>query len=158
MSFQGIKQLPLALRVAKKADVRTQFAALCYRVHKDKPEVLLITSRGSHRWIIPKGWPMVGETPSAAAATEAWEEAGVKGRVYDQCLGLYSYQKETDEGLILPCVAMVYPIKVKSLAAIFPERKQRKRRWFSRKKAAAAVDEPELASILKSFDPRLLRA
>ncbi|RKF17254.1 NUDIX domain-containing protein [Roseovarius spongiae] len=141
---------------ARKSDVRTQFAALCYRMRDEKPEILLITSRGSGRWIIPKGWPMDGMTPSESALTEAWEEAGVRGKVYDQCLGLFSYHKAIGPERGIPCVAMVYPVRVKSLAPDYPEAGQRKRAWYRRKKAARLVTEPELAQIVANFHPRLL--
>lgn len=150
-----IKQLPLSFGKARKTDVRTQFAALCFRVKNDKVQILLITSRGSGRWIVPKGWPMDNATPHEAAAQEAWEEAGVIGKAVPRPLGLYSYIKETGEAdANLPCVAMVYPVRVKSLSKDYPEVGQRKRKWVSQKKAAAMVDEPELARILRDFDPR----
>ncbi|WP_299724510.1 NUDIX hydrolase [uncultured Tateyamaria sp.] len=152
-----IKQLPLSFGQADKKDVRTQFAALCYRVKNDKIQVLLVTSRGSGRWIIPKGWPMDGKTPTESAAIEAWEEAGVKGIADPRPLGLFSYSKILDEvEHDLPCVAMVYGLKVKSLARDFPEAGQRTRKWVGRKKAASLVDEPELARILRDFDPRAI--
>ena len=153
-----IKQLPLSFGGSHKREVRTQFAALCYRIKNDKVQILVVTSRGTGRWIMPKGWPMDGKTPAESAATEAWEEAGVIGRAGDRPLGIYSYSKmlseSDDDGL--PCVAMVYPLRVKSLSAEFPEAGQRKRKWVSRKKAASMVDEPELARILRDFDPKLL--
>ena len=153
MTLPKIKQEPINLRSAAKSDVRTQFAALCFRVKNDKTQILLITSRGSGRWIIPRGWPMDNKTPSQAALTEAWEEAGVKGKAYEISLGLYSYTREIgDEGSV-PCVAMVYPVKVKSLEKKFPEAGQRKRSWLGVDKAAERVDERELANIIRSFDP-----
>ncbi len=157
MTAHMIKQLPLSIGKTDKSDVRTQFAALCHRVKNDKVQVLLITSRRSGRWIVPKGWPMDGKTPYETAAQEAWEEAGVIGRPDPRPLGLFSYNKFVDEDSDLPCVAMVYAVKVKSLAADYPEASQRKRRWVSRKKAAAMVGEPELARILRDFDPRKWR-
>ncbi len=157
MTLQTIKQLPLKLKSAHKTDVRSQFAALCYRINNGKPEILLITSRGSHRWIVPKGWPMHGATPGEAALQEAWEEAGVQGKVIERCIGLFSYSKMMDGKKSLPIVALVYPVKVKALAQEFPEAGQRRRKWFSPKKAAAKVSEPELAQILKTFDPKLLK-
>lgn len=157
MSIQIIKQLPLRLQLAHKSDVRTQFAALCYRIVKDKPQVLLVTSRGSGRWIVPKGWPMNGVTPARAAMTEAWEEAGIEGESFDFCLGMFSYLKYIGPDMRLPCAVMVYPVRVRRLADDFPEACTRQREWFSRKKAARAVTEPELAQIIRNFDPRLLR-
>ncbi|MEM6757894.1 MAG: NUDIX hydrolase [Pseudomonadota bacterium] len=149
-----IKQLPLSLGNAGKSDVRTQFAALCFRVKNGKTQILLITSRGSGRWILPKGWPIDGATPHEAALQEAWEEAGVTGKVSPRPLGIYSYVKESSDDDDLPCVAMIYTVKVKSLAKAFPEADQRKRKWVSPKKAAAMVDEPELSRILRDFNPR----
>jgi 8-oxo-dGTP pyrophosphatase MutT (NUDIX family) len=149
-----IKQLPLTVSTERKSDVRSQFAALCYRIRKDKIQVLLITSRGSGRWIVPKGWPMDGKTPAESAALEAWEEAGVCGKVSDRCLGIYSYSKE-EAGLgELPCIAMVFAVEVTKLSKSYPEAGQRVRKWVSRKKAAKMVDEPELARVLRDFDPR----
>ncbi len=149
-----IKQLPIFLSGAGKRDVRTQFAALCYRIRKSKIQVLMITSRGSQRWIVPKGWPMDGRTPAASAAQEAWEEAGVRGRSDERCLGIFSFSKDADDLGALPCLAMVYAVEVDSLAEEFPEAGQRQRKWMSRKKAARLVSEPELARILRDFDPR----
>lgn len=61
---------------------RQQYAALCFRYADGGTiEILLVTSRTSGRWIIPRGWPMKRKKPHQAAAIEAWEEAGVRGRV-----------------------------------------------------------------------------
>ena len=151
-----IKQLPISLPKGAKTDVRTQFGALCYRLRKKKVEVLLITSRTSKRWIVPKGWPMDGKTPAECAAIEAWEEAGVSGVSDGRCIGIFSYSKATGDLGALPCVAMVFAIEVQSMADTYPEAAERKRRWVSRKKAARLVDEPELSRIIRDFDPRVL--
>ncbi|WP_157046639.1 MULTISPECIES: NUDIX hydrolase [unclassified Roseovarius] len=151
-----LKQMPLLLSAVPKSEIRTQFAALCFRMVGNKPEILLITSRGSGRWILPKGWPASGRTPAAMALREAWEEAGVQGRAYDTCLGLYSYAKTIGPDRGLPCVALVYPVRVKSQTAHFPEAGQRRVKWFRPKKAAARVREPELAEIIRSFNPQRL--
>lgn len=148
-----MKQQPIRLGDVHKREVSTQFAALCYRVHDDKVQVLLVTSRGTGRWIVPKGWPMDDVTPAEAAAQEAWEEAGVEGKAIPVCLGIYSYRKKLDDGEMLPCVVSAFPIKVKKLARSYPEAGERKRKWFSRKKAASLVAEPELAAMIKHFDP-----
>jgi 8-oxo-dGTP pyrophosphatase MutT (NUDIX family) len=152
-----IKQLPLHFGATPKSAIRTQFAALCYRVKGNKVQVLLVTTRRTGRWIVPKGWPMDGMTPQKSALQEAWEEAGVIGRPDARPLGLFSYTKVSDDEEMLPCVAMVYAVQVKSLATEFPEAGQRKRKWFSRNKAATLVGEPELARILRDFDPRAAR-
>jgi len=150
-----IKQLPISLFGAEKSQVRTQFAALCYRVKKQKVQVLLVTSRGTKRWIVPKGWPMDAMTPAASALQEAWEEAGVIGRNAGGCLGVYSYEKGIGPNDDLPCLAMLYPVAVRSLAKKYPEAGQRRRRWVSRKKAARLVAERELSRLILDFDPRV---
>ncbi len=154
MSLHKLGQIPLTLKKGCKEEARSQFGAICYRMHKGKPQVLLITSRGTGRWVVPKGWPMAGETPADTAATEAWEEAGVKGIVHPLCLGIFSYIKTMDRQQSLPCVVAVYGLRVKRLARVFPEQGQRKRKWVSPKRAAQMVDEPELAQLLERFDPR----
>lgn len=140
-----------------KRDMRTQFGALPYRVVNGKVQILLITSRETGRWIIPRGWPEPGLSATASAAREAWEEAGIDGRMSETCLGIYSYLKALDDHDRLPIVVAVFPVKVRRLVDKFPEHKQRKRKWFSRKKAAARVVEPELRRLLRGFDPGVVR-
>lgn len=154
MSSLLTHQAPLKLGSAAKRDPRIQCAALCYRVKKSGAvEVLLVSSRETERWIVPKGWPMNGKTPAEAAAVEAWEEAGVKGKVIDLCIGLYSYNKALDDGSALACVVTVFPIRVKSLEDVFPEAGTRKRKWFKPAKAAKKVREKSLKRLLENFDP-----
>ena len=149
-----IKQLPISLSVGRKTDVRTQFGALCYRLKKGKVQVLLITSRAAKRWIIPKGWPSDGKTPTESAVIEAWEEAGVRGETDGRCIGIFSYKKDMSDLGSLPCVAMVFAIEVTELAEDYPEAHERDRQWMTRKKASKLVDEPELSRIIRDFDPR----
>ncbi|MEM1100329.1 MAG: NUDIX hydrolase [Pseudomonadota bacterium] len=120
-------------------------------------QVLLVTSRRSKRWILPKGWPEAGLTPAQCAAKEAWEEAGVLGAAYEICLGVYAFEKERDDDPDLPVLAFVYPIKVQKTKQTYPEHGERRRKWVTAKKAAKMVDVPGLGRILKSFDPRLLK-
>lgn len=132
----------------------TQYAALCYRLtDKGQAEVLLITSRDTGRWVIPKGWPIAGRSAAASAAREAFEEAGAEGEVGEDCIGLYSYAKVMGPEVLRPCVVAVYPLRVRRMAAKFPESGQRRLRWFAPKKAAARVAEPELAELLATFAP-----
>ncbi|MDC0136518.1 NUDIX hydrolase [Sulfitobacter sp.] len=147
------KQLPISLHGGAKGSARTQFAALCWRERRGKVQILLITSRRRKRWIVPKGWPMDGKTPAECAATEAWEEAGVLGKASDDCLGVYSYARLREGEDDVPCLAMVYPVKVKSLKKKFPERKDRRRKWVSRKKAAKMVHERALSKLIMGFSP-----
>ena len=156
MTLAKIRQRPLRLGGSSKSDVRTQFGALCWRIHKAEVQVALVTSRRTRRWVIPKGWPMDGSTPAQAAAREAYEEAGLEGRLWDVCVGIYSYAKTLEGRDELPCVVAVFPLKVKKEARTWPERHERKRKWVSIKKAAGLVDAPELSAILMDFDPKVL--
>ena len=149
---------PIDMKGAKKTGLRMQFAALCYRMRKGKPEILLVTSRRTRRWIIPKGWPQDGMRPAQSAAIEALEEAGVEGKISEQGLGLYAYTKQHVSGRELPCVAMVYPLKVKKVHDLYREVTQRRRKWFSLAEASRLVSEPELAHIIRRFDPAQTKA
>ncbi len=134
--------------------VASQVGALCYRFAKGKPQVLLITTRESGRWIIPKGWLMKGLFPHEAAAQEAWEEAGVTGTCDCASVGQFSYLKErTVKGSIL-CQVDVFPVHVYKISSEFPEQAERKRKWLSFKNAALRVSEPELVEILQNFKPK----
>ncbi|SCB34624.1 NUDIX hydrolase [Rhizobium hainanense] len=134
-----------------------QYAAICYRrspVLKDV-EILLITSRDSRRWVIPKGWPIVGKLPHQVAEREAWEEAGVKGKARKKSFGYYTYLKSLDTGDTVPSVVQVHLLEVAELVERFPERGQRQLQWFSPNEAAAHVREPELKSLLRRVETAL---
>lgn len=132
---------------------RIQYGALCWRQQAGALEILLITSRETGRWVIPKGWPMPGLAPEAAAAQEAWEEAGVRGVVTPVCLGRFGYLKSLAADMTVPCAVAVYGLNVVDLAARFPEMKERLRRWFTPSEAAVLVDEADLAHLISGFVP-----
>lgn len=140
------------LRPMLQRPPRLQVAALCYRRTGGEKEVLLVTSRGTGRWIIPKGWPMRGKDSAGAALQEAWEEAGVRSRaVPKKAIGRYTYEKTHDDGWGGPVETLVYPVPVEELAADFPEASERKRMWVSPDEAANMVREPELQDILRAL-------
>jgi 8-oxo-dGTP pyrophosphatase MutT (NUDIX family) len=60
-------------------------------------EILIVTTRQSRRWIVPKGWPIKRLTPSKSAAREAFEEAGVRGKVGARAIGNFTYIKTTGQ-------------------------------------------------------------
>ena len=150
MPKSALGQHPLDLRNAHKTDTRAQVAALCWRKKKGKVQICLITSRGSKRWIIPKGWPIHNHTPSASAAVEAFEEAGLQGFVSDQVLGIYGH-RAPDRLENAPILTMVFPMQVDKVRSDWPERKQRRRKWFSIEKASKKVDDPALRAIIQTF-------
>ena len=138
--------------------VREQYGALCYRLTKKRAgvEVLLITSRDTGRWVIPKGWPMDGKSACAAAAREAWEEAGVKGTVFPEAVGTYRYLKGLPHGLKVDCRVRVFPLAVDDLCKNFPEKGERRAEWVTCAEAASRVQEPGLKTLLLAFERKIL--
>lgn len=131
---------------------RVQVAALCYRETKTGKQVLLITSKDTGRWIVPKGWPIDGKDGPQSALQEAWEEAGVsKADIETEPLGYYEYAKGLGEGMTVPVEAQVYLTKVRDLSEEYPEVSERERAWFEPKDAANRVDEPDLKAILNAL-------
>ena len=131
---------------------RVQVAALCYRETEEGKKVLLITSRDTGRWIVPKGWPIDGYDGPGSALQEAWEEAGVaKADIESEPVGFYEYSKGLGEGMTVPVKAQVYLTRVKDLSEEYPEASERERAWFAPKEAANLVDEPDLKAILQAF-------
>ena len=121
-----------------------QSAAIPYRRVDGDLEVLLVTSVRRGHWIVPKGVVERNMTAPESACKEAWEEAGVDGKISRQAVGSYEYQKWGDT-----CTVAVFLLEVKSEEDDWPERKVRRRRWMSFGKAAKVVDNPELAEILR---------
>jgi len=130
-----------------------QVAALCHRVGKSGPEILLVTS-SKGRWILPKGWPMKGKQDHQTALQEAWEEAGVKsGNANPAPLGQFDSVK-TLHGDAADFTVRVHEIETLKTSRDFPEADRRIRRWVSPRKAAKMVTEPGLRKLLKNWSPR----
>lgn len=135
---------------------RTQYAALCYRRAKNGGdlEILLLTSRDTGRWVIPKGWPMGNKAPHVVAETEAREEAGVKGIVEHEALGRFGYAKRMEHGVNLPCEVQVHALEVTGAMKDFKEKGERRLEWVRPDVAADRVDEPGLKKIIRGFAKR----
>jgi 8-oxo-dGTP pyrophosphatase MutT (NUDIX family) len=132
-----------------------QYGALPYRLTERGVEILLVTSRHTRRWIIPKGWPIEGCRPSDCAAREALEEAGVSGEIATKSIGRYHYLKQLKIGVGVPCKVDVFPLKVARERTAWAERAQRERRWCTVAEAAAAVEETELRSVILKFGKQM---
>ena len=131
--------------------VRQQVAALPFRISEaGRVEILILTSRDTGRFIIPKGWKKKGHRKPDAAALEAYEEAGVIGKVQRKPLGSYDYWKRGDSEFERLQV-LVYPLLVTKQRRDWPEKGQRRMAWLSVEDAALLVDEPQLASLIRSF-------
>ena len=129
-----------------------QVAALPWRLEDGQRRILMITSRETRRWVIPKGGRMVGKSDPEAAAQEALEEAGVKGEIKDHSIGVFRYAKGLKDGGQRLCVVSVYPLEVLIQLGAWPEAHQRERRWMTPAEAAEAVHEPDLAALIRDFD------
>lgn len=114
-------------------------------------EFLLVTSRSSQRWIIPKGRPMNGKSLAQAAAQEAYEEAGVRGKIGAQSVGSFEHVKHSAVGGHVTVLVHVYPLAVERELASWPEKEQRSRRWFSQPKASEAIESEGLRRVVEGF-------
>ena len=128
-----------------------QAAALPYRRQQGKLEILLITSRETRRWIIPKGKIDPGMSRRQAAAQEALEEAGVIGEIADKSLGSFVYAKRRATGVIEMIETDVFALAVAAEMGEWQESHQRERRWFLPAVAASSVDETDLAALIRDF-------
>lgn len=136
-----------------ESEMAEQFAALPWR-HVDGVgvQVLLVTSRISKHWLLPKGWMIEGKDGTRSACQEALEEAGVKGKARDEAIGSYDYVKITKTGEEIPCRVTVFGLKVKRELDAWPEDSQRTRQWFTPAVAASLVTEPGLRDFLDRLD------
>lgn len=129
-----------------------QVAAICCRAGSNGTEVLMITSRDTGRWIVPKGWLIEGKNTAEAALEEAWEEAGVEqARITPEPIGTYHYDKRVDDGYAAPVEVQVFRLEVDTLSDIYPESRERARLWLDPATAADRVDEPELKELLRQL-------
>ncbi|MGC4024776.1 MAG: NUDIX hydrolase [Mesorhizobium sp.] len=145
-----MKQKKAKALILKGKDIR-QIAALPFRISDEGDlKVLLITSRGTRRFVIPKGWQMDGLKDWDAAAQEAREEAGIKGDVHKKPIGEYQYWKRLKTAFV-PINVAVYPLEVTGSMPRWREAKQRRRGWVNWEQAKVLVDEPELISLIDEF-------
>ena len=141
-----------SLSAGEPIAITPQVGALCWRRHGKGVQVLLITSRETGRWVIPKGGIISGKDAGASAALEAWEEAGVEGQLSGLVVGSFDYDKLLRKRQAsLRCEVQVFPLRVQRIAAKFPERGQRRRKWFKPAKAAVQVMEPALRELLAAL-------
>lgn len=147
------KEKRLVRRAKKNKPIR-QVAAVPYRrTGKGGIEVLLVTSRTTHRFIVPKGWPMKSKTGRQAAMQEAFEEAGVTGTAEDKPIGAYVYWKRLSDAFVKVNVK-VFLLETDDVLADWEEQGRRARAWLSPADAATLIDEPELAALVLSLEDR----
>jgi len=129
-----------------------QSGVIAVRTFAGAARVLLVTSYGGKRWVIPKGIVEAGFSPSRSAAKEAWEEAGISGRVSRRMVGRYGYPKWN--GI---CTVLVYRLDVDEIHQVWPEGHVRRRKWLKPEAAAARVGDPVLAQLILDACPRRVR-
>jgi 8-oxo-dGTP pyrophosphatase MutT (NUDIX family) len=127
-----------------------QAGVIAYRIREGKVRVLLMTSRDTGRWIIPKGNISAGATPAKAAEREAYEEAGVKGSITGSIpLGIYTYFKKLESGEARAAAVEVYLLRVKEQLKKWPEKAERKLSWVTTKEAVELIEEPGVVPLLR---------
>ena len=140
-----------AVRKAKRGERIRQVAAIPFRLNaRGDIEVMLVTSRTTRRFIVPKGWPMKGKSGRKAATIEAREEAGVLGKTLREPAGTYSYWKRLANRFIRVDV-IVYLLEVTEELANWQEANQRQRAWLAPADAAMLIDEPDLSTLVKTL-------
>lgn len=137
-----------------RAQSRRQSAALPVIGQGAALRVVLVTSRETRRWVIPKGWIEPNEPPHRSAAREAFEEAGLMGEAEHEPLGGYAYPKRLAGGGVVTTEVLVFRLRVARLLHDWPERRERERRLFTPAAAAALVAEPGLAALLRGLSVR----
>jgi 8-oxo-dGTP pyrophosphatase MutT (NUDIX family) len=145
------------IKRGEKLPRHRQYGVIALRVARgDQIQALLLTSRGTGRWVIPKGWRMRDRTPAGTAQREAYEEAGVKGQFWSRRpIGSYRYSK-ADEKFTGEILVRVFLLVVQEQKKNWPERGERRTRWVPLRRAAAMVQERELAKLLRAV-PGILR-
>lgn len=117
---------------------------VAYRTNGDSLEILLVTSRRTGEWGLPKGHLEPGMTAAEVATMEAFEEAGVQGAILGEPLGRYVRRGST---------VVVFAMEVGKVLERWPEESERRRAWFALDQAVAAVPEAELKSLLSQLRP-----
>lgn len=154
--WRGVDSLAERMKAAGRGN--KQYAALPIRILTDgTAQVMLITSRETKRWVIPKGWPMKGKTAAEAALTEAFEEAGIEGEILGKKpLGTFHYLKVQATGERVLLRVNVFPMMVSAQLEDWPEKGHRETGWFAAAEAATMVAEPALAKFIRKI-PSLVR-
>lgn len=149
------KKVRRAIKLARKGKPARQVAALPYRITEaGAVEVLLLTSRTTRRFVVPKGWPIKGQHPSSAAAQEAYEEAGITGKVGKAKIGSYRYWKRLPEAFVLILVD-VYPLRVARQTTQWREAGERAAAWLLPEDAMLLIDDPEMVKVIEKYSKKL---
>lgn len=122
-----------------------QSGVIPFRINNGGIEILLITSRKKKNWIVPKGIIEDDLSPQDSAEKEALEEAGVEGKVFQEKIGEYEFQKWGGV-----CVVKLFVMRVEKENEIWLEGYERKRKWFLIREALKHIKRKKLRKIIKS--------
>lgn len=135
-----------------------QYAALPWRrAQNGLVEILLITTRRTRRWIVPKGWPVPGLLPHQCAALEAFEEAGIEGEAAVRPIGSFPYDKHRKSGETVACTVLLFPLATTRQNSSWPEKGERETRWCSLEEAIGLVGDPGLSRLIRKLGKSLQR-
>ena len=135
---------------AREAANLGQVAAIALRNEKGCTEILLVTSRDTGRWIVPKGWIEPGEDGATAALREAWEEAGIRGEISGGApVGRFQYVKQRSKRGDVTCNVDVYLVRSVRTDKEWPEKSQRTRKWFPVASALELIGDEGLRPVVR---------
>ena len=112
---------------------------------------LLITTRKKRRWSVPKGWPIKRSAPHRTAATEAYEEAGVYGKIGKSRIGQFKKRRLRKNRPVL-CDVQIFPLEVKGQQGNWPEKNERTRIWIAPRQAVKLVRKAGLRRAIKTVE------
>ena len=128
----------------------SQSAVIPYRLSKNGLEILLITSIKKKHWIVPKGYVEFNLTPFESAKKEAYEEAGILGSNETIEVGTFKLNKPVGT-----CLIKVFTMEVHEVLDDYPEKNDRKRKWFTPEEASGAIAIPEIGQMIKELNIKL---
>lgn len=128
----------------------SQSAVIPYRLSKNGLEILLITSLKKKHWIVPKGYVEFNLTPFESAKKEAYEEAGILGS--NETIEVGSFKLNKPVGT---CLIKVFTMEVHEVLDDYPEKNDRKRKWFTPEEASGAIAIPEIGQMIKELNIKL---
>jgi len=127
-------------------DIFQQSGVIPFCFENGELKILLITTRKSKRWILPKGIIEPKMSPEESAAAEAYEEAGIRGEIYSAQIGEYHYPKWGGT-----CNVKVFAMEITQIYENWPESNIRKRKWVSINETETLIDNPQLKSIIREL-------
>lgn len=133
--------------------IYAQSGVIPFRFEAGEIKVMLITSMRRKRWIIPKGLIEEDMTAAESAELEAFEEAGIRGKIYPEVIG--EYQREKRDGVYK---IKVFLLEVEEVLDEWLESSFRERKWMSSGEAKQLVEEGALKKIFRELPSYIERA